>query len=278
MRTVKQKRSRPELWNPETIKKLKKSGRGTGIREFYRPWLTVQDVPSRGISTRIKTWKYPRLIHLLSRPELYHFLTCEWNTNITDFREQFPLKMEVTEILASEIGADHPSASPDDLPIVMTTDALLTFLNPDGTSCDVARSIKPAGSWTLGPKDLILLDSLVAKLSQRIPSHAVSQWLFKSMSRAAKDRILSYKGTPDPWLHQQIVREINRILRSGSFFDAELFAKIYVSPDTWQEVQAEPRGVDLVRLNRRLLMHAFGQPRSPQESRATDHVFGRGQL
>lgn len=39
--------------NKKTIKNRLKEGRGTGNLKDYKPWLTIQDVASKGLATRI---------------------------------------------------------------------------------------------------------------------------------------------------------------------------------------------------------------------------------
>ena len=48
------------------------------------------------------------LIILLSDLELAIFLLFEWNEKIVDIREQFPLRLEDTKIIASEAQIKHP--------------------------------------------------------------------------------------------------------------------------------------------------------------------------
>ena len=40
----------PRFFTQEQISKRIKSGRGQGMGKDYQPWLTIQDVPSRGVS------------------------------------------------------------------------------------------------------------------------------------------------------------------------------------------------------------------------------------
>ena len=63
----------PRFFTPEQIHKRIKSGRGQGMGKDYQPWLTIQDVPSRGVSHRIYSHKTQRVHHLLSNLELYVF-------------------------------------------------------------------------------------------------------------------------------------------------------------------------------------------------------------
>ena len=127
-----------------TIRKWIDEGRGQGVGAAYRPWLQVQDVPSTGISSRIKSWKTGRIHHLLSRLETNFFFNLEWSLRVTDIREQFPLlPVEETGSIAENIGVRHPTDPKTRESIVMTTDFLITIF--DGfTSREIARTVKPS--------------------------------------------------------------------------------------------------------------------------------------
>lgn len=86
-----------------------KEGRGSGRGKEYKPWLTVRDVASSGRSHRIFGHKSQRTHHLLSDLELAVFLLLEWKTDTVDIREQFPLRLRETSMLAEEAGIAHPS-------------------------------------------------------------------------------------------------------------------------------------------------------------------------
>lgn len=110
-------------------KRFLKEGRGRGEGKDYLPWVHVQDVPSRGFSSRIKGWKTGRIHHLLSNYELYTFLVGEWSRFIVDIREQYPLlELEETLAIAKRCGIRHPTDPKTKYPIVMTTDFLFTLL------------------------------------------------------------------------------------------------------------------------------------------------------
>jgi len=71
----------------------------------------VWDVPSQGRSHRIFGHKVRRTHHLFSDLELAVFLPLEWQQDVTDIREQFPLQRELTIEIADQYGITHPSAS-----------------------------------------------------------------------------------------------------------------------------------------------------------------------
>lgn len=100
-----------------------KEGRGQGHGKDYMPWLTVQEVSSSGRSHRIYSHKTGRVHHLLSDLELAFFLCLEWESNVLDIREQFPLLLSDTKQLALDSGIKHPAIR--GVEQVMSTDFLV---------------------------------------------------------------------------------------------------------------------------------------------------------
>jgi len=125
------------------IAEMEKEGRGQGEGENYKPWIYIQDFPSIGLSTRGKGWKTNRIHHFLSKLERDYFYFLEWNQSVVDIREQFPLIREDTMVIAENKGIKHPIDPKTQIPIVMTTDFLITIATPEG-NIHVARTIKPS--------------------------------------------------------------------------------------------------------------------------------------
>ncbi|WP_176060979.1 TnsA endonuclease N-terminal domain-containing protein [Paraburkholderia sp. BCC1876] len=125
------------------IARFIKEGRGQGSGATYKPWLTIQDVPSDGRAHRAYGWKTKRVHHLLSDIEYRHFLLLDWATEVTDIREQFPLDFEKTREISENAGIKHPKNPRSDELEVMTTD-FLVFLGSGANRKLVAWAIKPA--------------------------------------------------------------------------------------------------------------------------------------
>lgn len=124
------------------IDKLIKEGRGAGIGKEYKPWITIQDVPSLGRSTRLKGIKTGRQHEFLSDMEKNYFYVLEYSDCVKDIREQFPLlPLEETLAIADELGFEHPQNPQTGEHIVMTTDFLITE-EMDGKVFNLARTIK----------------------------------------------------------------------------------------------------------------------------------------
>jgi hypothetical protein len=119
------------------------NGFGSGAGADYVPWLRVQDVPSMGRSWKIQGIKIERMHHLLSDLERAYFLVCEFSEDVVDIREQYPLlPLESTQAIARAIGVRYPKYKNTSVPLVMTTDFLLTVKQPNGDLKSVARTIK----------------------------------------------------------------------------------------------------------------------------------------
>jgi hypothetical protein len=119
------------------------NGFGAGAGADYVPWLRVQDVPSMGRSWKIQGVKVDRIHHLLSDLERAYFLLCEFSENVVDIREQYPLlPLDSTQAVARAIGVRYPKYKATSVPLVTTTDFLLTVKQPSGDLKSVARTIK----------------------------------------------------------------------------------------------------------------------------------------
>lgn len=126
------------------IEKYIKEGRGTGELKDYKPWLKIQDVPSLGLSSRIKGRKTNRVHHLLSNLELGYFYILDWRQTVHDIKEQFPLlPREETIEIADQLGIKYPVDPKTNEPIVITTDFLVTEIH-NSIYIDKAFSVKPA--------------------------------------------------------------------------------------------------------------------------------------
>jgi hypothetical protein len=130
-------------WTEDKIARYQKDGRGQGEGLYYKPWLTIQDVPSSGRAHRIKGIKTKRIHHHLSDLERDYFYLLEWADEVLDIREQFPLHRELTVQIAEEKGIRHSVDSETQTPLVMTTDFVVTVRSGNEVVL-LARTIKPS--------------------------------------------------------------------------------------------------------------------------------------
>ena len=103
-------------WNCRRYHKLVNEGRGLGTGSDYKPWITIHDLASKGVVSRVLGRTTGRIHHLLSKNETAFFYILDASEKAIDIREQFPVSK---------------------YPYVMTTDFVIT--TPQG---NVARSVK----------------------------------------------------------------------------------------------------------------------------------------
>jgi hypothetical protein len=127
-------RPRREQSDPRVIQDWIDEGRGTGRNGKYKTWLRIQDLASQGRSERLTSHiTGDRIVHLLSGHESNAFFIFEWGPKVVDIREQYPLlPLEVTQEIARELNVEHPADAETRLPIVMTTDFLVTTIDYGG--------------------------------------------------------------------------------------------------------------------------------------------------
>jgi hypothetical protein len=115
-------KSKYVLTENQIIKRIKE-GRGVGKLSNYKPWLYVDEVPSKGRSQRVYSHLTGRVHHVLSDLEFAVFLLLDHNSAVKDIREQFPLNRDDTLNIAKEGQLWHPAQGGVNL--VMSSDFLV---------------------------------------------------------------------------------------------------------------------------------------------------------
>ncbi|WP_151704772.1 TnsA endonuclease N-terminal domain-containing protein [Nitrincola alkalilacustris] len=99
--------------------------RGKGYGRDYEPFIKVHELSSQGESVRIRSATVGRVHHLLSGIELLAFLIFDQHEQTIDIREQFPIAVENTLDICSQLGIRHPQVRGK--LTVVTTDLLIDF-------------------------------------------------------------------------------------------------------------------------------------------------------
>lgn len=127
----------------QDIERYVAQGYGHGVGAEYKPWLRVQDVPSRGRSRKVHGLKTVRIHHVLSDLEYRYLAALELSECVVDIREQFPLlPVASVQDLARQRGIRYPLYAGTTVPFVMTTDFVVTVKSDDGTVREFARTVK----------------------------------------------------------------------------------------------------------------------------------------
>lgn len=124
----------------KAIDKWKRDVAPTGRGPTYRPFLNVRSFSSRGQSSRVAGRASGRVHHLFSVLEADCLYLLDWQDDVLDIREQYPLlPVDETEAIARDLGVRHPSSN--GYTCVMTTDFLVTRAGRHGPQ-DEAISVK----------------------------------------------------------------------------------------------------------------------------------------
>jgi hypothetical protein len=124
-------------------------GNGSGEGESYKPWLRVQDVPSRGRSRKVQGMKVNRIHQVLSDLEYRYLTVLEFSERVVDIREQYPLfPTEEAQQIAARLGIAYPRYRTTTVPYVMTTDFLVTCTDAAGQKYTAARTLKYSDELT----------------------------------------------------------------------------------------------------------------------------------
>lgn len=120
------------------------AGRGTGEGSTYLPWLIEGDVPStHGHMERFRDSKSDRYIVTFSTIELHAAMFYDAQADVVGMDEQFPLDREMTRRIARRLGIEHPRDPRSHEDIVITTDLVVRFKDPDQTIRKFPRGCKP---------------------------------------------------------------------------------------------------------------------------------------
>jgi hypothetical protein len=128
-------------WTEDKIQRFIKEGRGSGEGQNYKPWLTIQDVPSEGVTERKWGWKTKRIHHFLSQLECQVFYAFEWSDCVIDIKEQYPLNRNSTVEIAEKLNIKHPKYPNSDVTTVLTTDFVIKVADKQGYKT-YARTVK----------------------------------------------------------------------------------------------------------------------------------------
>jgi H+/Cl- antiporter ClcA/CBS domain-containing protein len=113
------------------------------------------------------------------------------------------------------------------------------------------------GAPAFSAGDIADLRSFANKLKQPAPEDAVSQYLASQLAQGTRDLLTNYTGGAAAQLQQALAGELNRIVQSGLLYEAQRFTNVTLSARSRRLLERKPEGVQVVRLNRRLLLEVY---------------------
>jgi CBS domain-containing protein len=112
---------------------------------------------------------------------------------------------------------------------------------------------------TFSEKDITNLDWFANKLKQPAPGDELSRYLTTQLAPPAQNLLSNYNGGESVQLELALAENLNRITRNGLLYEAQRFTNVTLTARTKRLLDRKPQGLDLVRLNRRLLLEAYPQ-------------------
>jgi H+/Cl- antiporter ClcA/CBS domain-containing protein len=112
-------------------------------------------------------------------------------------------------------------------------------------------------SVTFAPDDIASLEALAARLRNPGPTDPVSQYLESELSAPTRDLLAESNSGQNSRARRAVVDDLNRVILSGPIYSTQRFGNLHLSAGTLEALKLQPRGPDLVRLNRSLLLESF---------------------
>lgn len=119
---------RDNSWSMAKYQRFLKENRGVGELAGYKAWLTVQDFPTKGRASRVKSQKTNRIHHFFSDMQTRCFYMFEWNDDVSDIREHYPL-LDLQEVVKDNKDLKQDFFGKQEPPHILTTTFLLTLKN-----------------------------------------------------------------------------------------------------------------------------------------------------
>ncbi|MCX6914403.1 MAG: chloride channel protein [Verrucomicrobia bacterium] len=113
------------------------------------------------------------------------------------------------------------------------------------------------GAPAFSAGDIADLQSFANKLKQPAPEDAVSHYLATQIAQGTRDLLTNYTGGAAAQLQRALARDLNRIVQSGLLYEAQRFTNVTLLARTRRLLEHKPEGIEVVRLNRRLLLEVY---------------------
>jgi H+/Cl- antiporter ClcA/CBS domain-containing protein len=118
------------------------------------------------------------------------------------------------------------------------------------------------GSPRFTTEDFANVAAFADRLKHPAESDKVSVLLAGRLSPQTQIILSNYEGRVDLELPKALASDLNHIILGGPLYQPQLFADVKLSARTLKILQRNPQGMDLVRVNRKLLMEAYPQEMS----------------
>ena len=120
--------------------------------------------------------------------------------------------------------------------------------------------------------DFVSLESLAEKLRHPAELDGVSGYLASRLSPATQSLLANSDRRVDGLLAEALATDLNHIILSGPVYEVRRFAGVRLSGKAMEMLKQERQGMDLARINRKLLMEVYPREMSRTHWREEDAV------
>jgi H+/Cl- antiporter ClcA/CBS domain-containing protein len=113
------------------------------------------------------------------------------------------------------------------------------------------------GAPAFSAGDISSLQGFAYRLRHPIPNDGVSAFLEAQLAPDTRLMLSNYSEGAQVELEKALVTDLNRIIQSGPIYEDMRFASVGLSPKATKLLERKPEGLDLVQLNRKLLLEAY---------------------
>jgi H+/Cl- antiporter ClcA/predicted transcriptional regulator len=111
-----------------------------------------------------------------------------------------------------------------------------------------------APAFTSG--DIVNLESFASRL-QHPEADGISKFLVSQFKPTNQSLLSNYIGGADAPLQKALADDLNRIIRAGELYETQRFENVVLPPKAVRLLDQKPEGLELMRLNRMLLLAAY---------------------
>ena len=135
--------------------------------------------------------------------------------------------------------------------------AVYAYTVAGGQTNEIIELTGATNSWTFSVGDFVQWAALSNKLAA--DTNAVSRYLWDQLSAATRQALTNQADAgADPWpIQAALATDLNRVIGGPLLHEAERFREVTLRPETKLQLDQQPQGGALVRLNRLLLEDAY---------------------
>ena len=113
------------------------------------------------------------------------------------------------------------------------------------------------GAPAFSSEDIVNLEPFARRLQHPEEQEGVSRYLAAQLTPATQNLLSNYTGGADAALQKALADDLSRVMRSGVLYETQRFEHVVLPAKVVRLIRQNPQGLDLMRLNRQLLLAVY---------------------